>query len=425
MLTISLRGALGALGALLVAGTITLSLVLVPFAGAETVGAINELEIPTGGTPAGIASGADGNMWFLESGHGYGEPIARVTPAGKITEFDIPHAVAGARSIAAGSDGNMWFTEEAANTIGRITPAGAIYEFPLPGIAGPSGIALGPDGNMWFTEADGEAIGRITPGGEVAEFPLPLAAGKANAEGGPAQIAEGPEGDMWFTDYGEGLGERIGRITMAGEITQFAVPKVDVAGVLMAPAPYGIATGAEGEIWFTEFSGNQLARINPENGQISTFATPAEKEHPLNIALGADSSMWFTEFGDEGAGETIGRINQAGEVTDWATPTAESGPDGIAPGPDGNMWFTESSRGQIGHIGTGAPAALIAPAAIGGDTEATHVQSCIASSWASLNAQQPLAELFGFDGFYWSLEGKRVATGPTSRAPSRCSSDPE
>jgi hypothetical protein len=30
-----------------------------------------------------------------------------------------------------------------------------------------------------------------------------------------------------------------------------------------------------------------------------------------------------------------------------------------------------------------------------------------------LNAQQPLAELFGFDGFYWSLEGKRVATGPT------------
>ncbi len=296
----------------------------------------------------------------------------RVTSAGKITEFGLPRAAAGARSIAAGSDGNMWFTEEAADLIGRITPVGTIAEFPLPGIdAAPSGIARGPDGNMWFTETDGEAIGRITPSGEVAEFPLPIAAGKANAEGGPAQIAEGPEGDMWFADYGQGLGERIGRITMAGEITQYAVPKVEVDGVMTAPAPYGIATGAEGEIWFTEFAANQIARINPANGQVSTFGLPAEAAHPLNIALGPDSNLWFTEFGDQGAGQTIGRITPGGEISQYATPALESGPVGIAPGPDGNMWFTESSKGQIGHVGTGAPAAL-ASAAFGQRRQRGH-----------------------------------------------------
>jgi uncharacterized protein (DUF2237 family) len=76
------------------------------------------------------------------------------------------------------------------------------------------------------------------------------------------------------------------------------------------------------------------------------------------------------------------------------------------------MWFTESTKGQLAHIGTGAPAALNAAPSVSGDREATHAQSCIASSWASLNAQEPLANLFGFDGFYWSLEGKPIAPGP-------------
>ena len=76
--------------------------------------------------------------------------------------------------IAAGSDGNMWFTEPGANRIGRITPTGVVTEFSA-GISRrslPLGIAAGPDGNLWFTETGfcseegcvgGNRIGRITP----------------------------------------------------------------------------------------------------------------------------------------------------------------------------------------------------------------------------------------------------------------------
>ncbi len=37
--------------------------------------------------------------------------------------------------------------------------------------AGLAGIAAGPDGNVWFTEGVGNKIGRITPAGDVTEFP--------------------------------------------------------------------------------------------------------------------------------------------------------------------------------------------------------------------------------------------------------------
>jgi virginiamycin B lyase len=57
---------------------------------------------------------------------------------------------------------------------------------------------------MWFTETDGNRIGRITPKGVVTEFSKGITKGA-----GPIGIAAGPDGNMWFTELG---GNRIGRI---------------------------------------------------------------------------------------------------------------------------------------------------------------------------------------------------------------------
>ena len=82
-----------------------------------------------------------------------------------ITEFPLPTAGSQPRDgIASGADGNIWFTEYAGNRIGRITPGGTITEFAIPSPnSQPIGIAAGPDGNLWFTEQAGNKIGRISP----------------------------------------------------------------------------------------------------------------------------------------------------------------------------------------------------------------------------------------------------------------------
>ena len=77
-----------------------------------------------------------------------------------------------------------------------------VTEYPLLRGSAPFEITSGSDGNLWFTE--GNKIGRITPAGSITEFPLP----KADSE--PLGIAPGPDGNLWFTEF---RGNRIGRIT--------------------------------------------------------------------------------------------------------------------------------------------------------------------------------------------------------------------
>jgi hypothetical protein len=54
--------------------------------------------------------------------------------------------------------------------------AQAITEFPVPSASSePIGITTGPDGALWFNEYSGNKIGRITTAGVVTEFSTPTA----------------------------------------------------------------------------------------------------------------------------------------------------------------------------------------------------------------------------------------------------------
>lgn len=126
-----------------------------------------------------VAAGPDGNLWFTLRG----DRVGRITPAGAVRFFSAgisPGSTPG--GIAAGPDGNIWFTEGTATgrnrfapvaggTVARITPAGVVTEFSsgISAGAAPGGIAAGADGNLWFTEDN--RIARITPAGTVSEFP--------------------------------------------------------------------------------------------------------------------------------------------------------------------------------------------------------------------------------------------------------------
>ena len=61
-----------------------------------------------------------------------GLALAGSLAAQTVTEFPIPTSASSPAGIAAGPDGNLWFTEVDANKIGRITPAGVVTEFPIP-----------------------------------------------------------------------------------------------------------------------------------------------------------------------------------------------------------------------------------------------------------------------------------------------------
>ena len=68
---------------------------------------------------------------------------------------------------------------------------------------------------MWFTENNGNKIGRITLEGEITEFAVPI------PDGSPLTITVGPDGALWF---GHTAG-KIGRMTTDGQFTdEFTMP---------------------------------------------------------------------------------------------------------------------------------------------------------------------------------------------------------
>lgn len=262
-----------------------------------------KFELPNANSsPRIIALGADANIWFSEHS---GNRISRITSAGEITGFDIPSPASQPRAIALGADGNIWAGLFAAGKILRVTPDGVMTEFDIPTPdSGPRALAAGPDGNIWFSEFRAGKIGRMTPDGVVTEFELP----RANA--GPGDITAGADGNMWFVELSgtmDGLqpdGNRVGRITMDGEITEFPMPAEGGSAI-------NIAAGPDGNIWYTR--GTALGRVTPD-GEISEFPV-MDAGRAVGISAGADrqpperltNRLWFTDPGNDRLGYLLFR----------------------------------------------------------------------------------------------------------------------
>jgi streptogramin lyase len=101
------------------------------------------------GTPQGIVSGPDGNLWYTDSSL---SQIVQFSPASKtvLNRYQTATPLANPAGIVVGKDGALWFTENDANKIGRITISGVVTEYPIPSAASsPEGIAVAPDGSIW------------------------------------------------------------------------------------------------------------------------------------------------------------------------------------------------------------------------------------------------------------------------------------
>jgi streptogramin lyase len=243
------------------------------------------------------------------------------------TSADLGHTLT-ATVTATNAGGSASAT---AKTTGLAARPG-VTEYALPAGSSPAGVATGPDSNVWFGERYRERIAKITPSGGITEYKI------TTEKLDPSAITLGPDGNMWFPDWKEGSTSKIGKITVAGTVSEFGLP--------LDSHPEGIAAGRDGNLWFTEYKTNRIGKITP-SGAISETTLPTGSQ-PLYIAAGPDGNLWFTEPGTN----KIGKISTAAQVTEFALP-AGSGPIGIAVGPDGNVWFTERASSKIGKITSG------------------------------------------------------------------------
>jgi streptogramin lyase len=145
------------------------------------------------------------------------------------------------------------------------------------------------------------------------------------------RITAGPDGALWFTETVAG---KIGRITTAGVLTEYAIPAAN-------SYPYGITTGPDGALWFTEVNAQKIGRITTD-GLVTEYPVSGTPTTSFlrDITAGADGALWFNKWCTG-----ISRITTAGAITDYST---SSCPQGITAGPDGAVWFADFY--QVGRI---------------------------------------------------------------------------
>lgn len=166
--------------------------------------------------------------------------------------------------------------------------------------------------------------------------------------GQPELLAASPDGSIWFTESGD----KVGRITGSGEITEYSVPG----------QPGDITVDSVGDAWIGLDERDEITRVTPA-GVVSDFSLPAE---PIGVTFGLDGNLWYT---DEGSGCTllpklscvhgpaVGRLTPTGAVTEFPLPEPDGGLRQIITGPDGNLWFGEGLtflENPIAQNGSGA-----------------------------------------------------------------------
>jgi virginiamycin B lyase len=328
-------------GRVLVA-TIAAVLTLGGVAQAAPIAALKQFKVPTPNSqPRAIADGSDGNRWFTEGTEFTGAPakIARITPAGAITEF-APGVADGCNfciitDIAQGPGGILYITSNDP-TLMRFDVATLSFEAP---VQMPNTGALGGDvavsaTDAWITDFNNDAVWRYSlASGQFTSFPV----------SDPGDVAVDPAGNAWFTQPGDVNApgtSTVGRIDAAtGAVT--TTPTTDGTTTV---APRDITVAADGQVWFTaRFTPQAVGRLDPATRTVTLFPRP--DTGPSGIAAAPDGSVWFTQ---ETAGNAA-RITNAGVSTEGKA-VKGSGPFGITVAPGGDPWYTMMAANKVATL---------------------------------------------------------------------------
>lgn len=261
--------------------------------------------------------------------------------------------------IALGAGGVFFWLQQQQQCVKAPDPtrSGAISEYCPPERYGPLSGAMtsGPDGNLWYVDSQGKIARFTLPSGAITEFAAPTAPNQV-AYGG---MVRGADGNIWYV-----ANYTLGRVSMTGASTEFALPKnLGLSG--------GIAAGPDGTLWLTMGANNPdqkgaLLKVTPPKDGATT---PTIAEVPLQaklqanthlgyIATASDGSLWASTFvssGDTTQSTDFIRITPAGAITQIPA-TISGAVTALAAGSDGAMWFISASwQGQTGEIGRVSP----------------------------------------------------------------------
>jgi streptogramin lyase len=160
----------------------------------------------------------------------------------------------------------------------------------------------------------------------------------------PEELATGADGQVWFTEtFSFVRPSQIGSIAPSGGVKHHGLLGQDAGS-------NAIALGPDGNIW-AQVSGG-FVRVAPPSLMQFCFCLPVYSGGGtdtgiLTLTVGPDGKMWYTR------GTLVGRITLGDPVPtieEFPTPLTSAQLVGLAPGSDGAMWFVDAQSGTLGRV---------------------------------------------------------------------------
>ena len=208
--------------------------------------------------------------------------------------------------VAPAIDGGVWYTAQGAAALGWLDPmTGETRHIDLGTGSRPHGVIVGEDGDAWVTDGGLNAIVRVDgETREVTVYPLPDSRPAANLN--TATFDAG--GVLWFTGQ-SGIVGRLDPVT--GEMAIFDAPR--------GRGPYGIATTADGEVYFASLAGSYIGHIDVESDTITLLEPPTDGQGARRVWPDSRGRVWVSEWN---AGAVAVYDPATGEWQEWDLPGA-------------------------------------------------------------------------------------------------------
>jgi streptogramin lyase len=226
-----------------------------------------------------------------------------------------------------------------------VADIGILTDYPLPADRGPWELQWDAARNsIWFAEGQHtsqtlDRVASIDVGTNILrEWSVITSAGQVHG------TVLDSNGDLWFTEHS---GQRVGRLHPAtNTITEWSLPTVNF--------PHAIAVDDIDPnnvlIWFSEREVDRVTSFNPVTGEYRRHTVPFSGAWPHGISVAPDHSLWVVDTCDYRVGHFVPGVDDAWTL--WQSPTnGQCGPPHIGPLfgvlSGGNLWYSEPDNANL------------------------------------------------------------------------------
>jgi streptogramin lyase len=263
-----------------------------------------------------------------------------------ITEYFLPRPEMQPHDVVVDADGIVWFTDFGQQLLGRFDPRTlAFKEYSIPVhrpkyAKGALDLEVDPEGNFWLSLMYQTGVAKFDRQTETFQS-WPLPEGTINEESQQSMV--GPQrwtvdGKVWLNDAGI---PGVHRLDMATGKFETWKPYENVKG---PHSVYGIYADSRNNIFFNDFGGENVGKIDATSGKVTLYPTPTPRSRPRRGRMDAQDRLWFAEW----RAEKIGMFDTRSEkFQEWTVPTPYTAPYDVVVDKNGEVWMAGMNTDRI------------------------------------------------------------------------------